>query len=100
MPFTATADGVYVHIKVTPKAAKNRVGPTMQDGTGQSILKIYVTEPPEDGKANESVIKLLAKLWKLPKTSIKVARGHTDKRKVLHIAGDCETLMKILRTCV
>ena len=51
-----------------------------------------VTAVAEDGKANAAVVKLLAKAWKLPKTSISLVSGATGRRKLLQIAGDPDVL--------
>lgn len=56
-----------------------------------------VTAPPESGKANAALLKLLAKAWKLPKTSLSVISGATARRKVVHIAGDPATLLTRLK---
>jgi uncharacterized protein YggU (UPF0235/DUF167 family) len=55
---------------------------------GVTVLKLRVTEPPEDGKANAALIRLLAKAWKLPKSSLSLVAGHSDRRKTLAVAGD------------
>ena len=51
-------------------------------------IKVAVTAPPEGGKANAAVVKLLAKAWDVPKTAISIASGGADRRKLLHIDGD------------
>ncbi|WP_246051365.1 DUF167 domain-containing protein [Balnearium lithotrophicum] len=50
-------------------------------------LKIRVTVPPEEGKANRAVIELLAKSLKVPKSSIRIKRGTTGRIKTLEIEG-------------
>ena len=59
-----------------------------------------VTAVPENGKANEAVVKLLAKAWKLPKTSLTVVAGATDRNKIVHVAGDPADLMRRLTALV
>src|SRR3546814_5864735 len=54
---------------------------------GVEVLKVRVTEPPEDGKANAALIRLLAKLWKLPKSTLTLVAGHGERRKTLAVAG-------------
>lgn len=60
---------------------------------GVTVLKVRVTEPPEDGKANAALIKLLAKAWKLPKSSLTLVAGHSDRRKTLAVAGEPAELL-------
>jgi len=51
-------------------------------------LKIRVTAPPEDGKANESVINLLSKELKVPKSSFKIIKGVLSREKVVLIKNE------------
>ena len=54
---------------------------------GGVVLKVAVTAPPEGGKANKTLIKLLAKSWRLPKTSVSVKKGAKNRLKTLLIEG-------------
>lgn len=56
------------------------------DGSVQ--LKAYVTTVPEDGKANKTLIKMLAKSCKLQVSKISVASGATNRNKQLLIEGE------------
>lgn len=60
---------------------------------GTIALKISVTAVPEDGKANDAVIKLLANAWHLAKSDISVVQGATDRNKVIHLRGDATSLL-------
>jgi uncharacterized protein (TIGR00251 family) len=93
-PFEAVADGVRVALRVTPKASRNAVSGLADTAAGGKALKVSVTAVPEDGKANDAVIKLLSKLWHVPKTAIAVVAGATDRNKVLHVAGDPADLLR------
>lgn len=93
-PVSARADGVTVSIRLTPKASANRIQGLAQEADGGCVLKAAVTAAPEKGKANAALIKLLAKAWSLPKTSLTVISGATDRNKVLHIDGDPALLTK------
>ncbi len=64
---------------------------------GAAVLKLRVTEPPEGGKANAALIKLLAKAWKLPKSDLSLVAGQTDRRKTLAVAGDPKALRRDLQ---
>ena len=52
------------------------------------MLKVAVTVPAEDGKANAAVIALLAAEWHLPRSTFDVAQGATARDKVLSISGE------------
>ena len=56
-------------------------------GESEGALKVAVTAPPVEGKANAACIELLAKLLKLPKSSFSIAAGQTSRNKVARISG-------------
>ena len=96
-PLVPAADGVRLALRVTPGAGRNAISGRVEMPPGEWRLKVSVTAPPEDGKANEAVIRLLAKAWRLPKTSFRVIAGATDRNKLFHIAGDAAELMARLQ---
>lgn len=75
-------DGVTLAIKIIPNSSKNEL--IMTD----SGLRLKITAPPVDNKANKFVIAFLSKLFKVPKTSIKILRGETSREKVLFFSVD------------
>ncbi len=93
VPFSAVSGGVRVHVRLAPKSARNRIDGIHADAGGRALLKIAVTAPPEGGKANAALIKLLAKEWRLPKSALVITAGATKRRKVLTIEGDTNQLM-------
>jgi uncharacterized protein (TIGR00251 family) len=56
-------------------------------GESDGVLKIAVTAPPVEGKANAACIDLLAKLLKLPRSSFSIAAGETSRNKLIRIGG-------------
>ena len=48
-------------------------------------LIVYLRSKPHDGEANDALIKLLAKHFKVPKTSIKILRGAKSRIKIIEI---------------
>ncbi len=96
-PFAAASGGLSVRVRLTPKAARNAIGGTVIDAQGVPALKATVTAPPEGGKANKALIGMLAKSWRLPKTSISVKSGAAHRQKTLLVEGDTEMLMKKLK---
>ncbi|MBD5401074.1 DUF167 domain-containing protein [bacterium] len=67
-----------ISVRVIPRAKLNQVV-SQPDGS----LRIHTTAAPADGDANSAVIKMLAKHLGVPKTSIKIIRGHTTRDKVI-----------------
>lgn len=82
-----------IRLKVTPKSASARIGEVAEDASGARFLRVHVREVPDKGKANAAVIKLIAKAWGLPKSTIEVVSGASDRNKVIAIAGEPDTLM-------
>lgn len=60
------------------------------------MLKLKITAPPVDGKANEACIKYLSKLLGVPKTMIHIVNGEKSKIKTLEILGNPEELECVL----
>jgi uncharacterized protein (TIGR00251 family) len=75
--------GVTIELRVQPRARRSAL-----EVTSESELKAAVTAPPEDGKANDAVIALLADAWRLPKSAFEVVRGATARQKTLSVAGE------------
>ena len=68
------------NVRVIPKARQNDVS-LDADGT----IRIHTTAVPADGAANDAVIKMLAKHFDVPKSSIRIIRGATSRNKVIEI---------------
>ena len=96
LPFARVRDGVTVAVRVAPRASRQRIGEIANEANGSRVIKVSVTAPPEGGKANDAVIRLLAKAWRVPKTSLSVASGAANRRKTIHAAGDAEDLFRRL----
>ena len=71
-------------VKVTPNAGENSISPPGEGGPG-GILLVRVTATPENGKANQAVLKLLSKALGLPRTSLEIVRGGNARTKVIAI---------------
>jgi uncharacterized protein (TIGR00251 family) len=82
-----------VKVYLQPKSSKNEVVGPYRDG-----IKVKVTAPPVEGKANESLIRFLARECRISPSSIEMIKGHHAREKILKIAGniDQELLKRIL----
>ena len=67
-------------VRVRTNARKNEIRKT-----GENSFEISVTVPPEDGKANEKVIGLIAEFLGTQKRAVTIVRGLTSKRKVVEV---------------
>ena len=79
-------------MRLQPGASRAAIEGLSELADGRIVLKVRVGEPPEGGKANAALIKLLAKTWKLPKTRLRVVAGHNQRLKILLIEGDAPEL--------
>ncbi len=96
-PFAGAPGGVRVRLRLTPKASANRITGLKPDGEGGAAIKASVSVVPEGGKANAALIKMLAKEWKLAKSSLEIIHGATDRNKTVLVAGNTEQLLEKLQ---
>ena len=88
----ARADGVYLAVKLQPRASKDQI-----DGPLGGELKIKVTAPPVDAAANQALVELLAEKLNCSRGAVQIARGRTSRHKSVRITGlDAETIARRL----
>ncbi|MBF0246612.1 MAG: DUF167 domain-containing protein [Alphaproteobacteria bacterium] len=90
--FDKTPTGLVARIRLTPSGRADAVDGLARDAEDRLILKASVTKAPENGKANQALIRMLAKEWKLAKSALEVLQGQTNRNKVLSVAGDADEL--------
>ncbi len=78
----STTNGVEVTVKVVPNASRDRIVGPLGDA-----LKIQVAAPPERGRANAAVERLLAEALGVSKKDVSIARGMSNPRKVVFVSG-------------
>ena len=71
-----------VDVLVQPRASRAGVGPLVGDR-----LRVSVTAPPVDGKANAAVIETVAEAFGVRRADVAILRGETGRRKTVRIAG-------------
>ena len=69
-----------IRVKVVPNSSKNEV----KEENG--ILKIHLTAPPLEGRANKELIGTIAKHFKVKKSQIKIIRGARSREKTVRIS--------------
>jgi uncharacterized protein (TIGR00251 family) len=82
IPLLETASGVTFAIKLHPRAPKNAITGELGDA-----LKVSLTTPPVEGRANEACVEFFAKLLKVPRSSVTIASGQAGRNKVIRVAG-------------
>ncbi|MBZ5666136.1 MAG: DUF167 domain-containing protein [Acidobacteriia bacterium] len=80
--FKESVSGTTFAVKVHPRAKKNAITGEVGDA-----LKLALTAPPVDGKANEACIEFFAKLLKVPRSSVTIAAGQSSRNKVIRVMG-------------
>ena len=74
--------GVSFAVKVHPRAKKDGITGEVGDA-----IKLSLTTPPVEGRANEACIAFFAKLLKVPRSSVSIASGLSSRNKVIRVAG-------------
>ena len=74
--------GASFAVRVHPRAKKDAITGALGDA-----LKLSLTAPPIEGRANEACIEFLAKLLKVPRTSVSIASGLSSRNKVIRVVG-------------
>src|SRR5689334_24359239 len=82
IPIHESAKGMTFSIKVHPRARKNAITGVVGDA-----LKLALTAPPVEGRANHAVIEFFADLFAIPRSSVTIASGETSRNKVIRISG-------------
>lgn len=82
IPLQESDKGISFAVKVHARAHKNAITGIVGDA-----LKLALTAPPVEGKANHAVIEFFAELFAIPRSSVTIASGETSRNKVIRIAG-------------
>ena len=88
VPWMATAGGVMIAIRLTPKGGRDAIDGIEQLADGRSVLKARVRAAPSEGEANAALIKLLAHSLDVTPRNVDLVAGATARVKRVKIAGD------------
>lgn len=91
LPIKETKDGVIFNIRVVPRSSRCEVA-----GIQEDALKLKITAPPVEGKANEECIKFLADKLGVRKSRVTIIAGHKSKRKTITVSGLTSSEFKVL----
>ena len=85
--------GAALTIRVTPRARRNEIVEILSDLT----IKIRLTAPPVEGKANQALVEFLSEVLDIPKSKIEIVAGDTGRDKIVSILeADSDTVHKKL----
>ncbi|RWM32211.1 DUF167 family protein [Mesorhizobium sp.] len=93
-PFRPRDDGIDLFVRLTPKAALDRIEGVETAADGRSHLKARVRAVPENGAANAALERMMAKALRVPASAVSVVAGGTARLKTLRIRGDAAELAK------
>ena len=95
--FSATRDGaIQFAVRVSPRASRQAIEGVIRDADGAKMLKIAVNAPPDDGKANQAVLALLAKTIGIAKTRLTLVSGATGRKEIIRLdAVDAALLTRL-----
>lgn len=82
IPIRDTPAGLTFAVKVHPRARKNAITGEVGDA-----LKLALTAPPVDGRANQACIEFFANLLDVPRSSITIASGEASRNKIIRVTG-------------
>ena len=99
-PFTLEERGIRLAVRLTPRARKSGVAGLIADADGRVALAIRVAAPPVEGAANQALIRCLADMLGVSKSSVEIVSGQTSRLKMVHVLGDPETLAERTRNLI
>jgi uncharacterized protein (TIGR00251 family) len=86
-------DGVRIAVRLTPRASGDRIEGILHDATERPVLNVSVTAPPAESRANNALLQLLAREWRLPRRDLSLAAGAKSRNKTVHVAGNPKALL-------
>ena len=82
IPIRDTPSGATFQVKVHPRAKKNAITGEIGDA-----LRLALTAPPVEGRANQACIEFLAEVLNVPRSSVTIAAGESSRDKVIRVLG-------------
>ena len=95
-PWTATADGVVVDVRLTPRGGRDAIEGTERRADGRMMLKVRVRAAPSEGEANTALCRLIAKALGVASSQVKLVGGATSRVKRIRAVGDPVVLVAAL----
>ena len=91
IPYTLKGGQVLFKIHVVPGSSRSEIA-----GSHNDAMRVRVTARPIEGAANQELILVLAKTFKVPKSSVRIISGARGRAKLVSIEGEIETLIELL----
>ncbi|MFZ0882917.1 MAG: DUF167 domain-containing protein [Candidatus Acidiferrales bacterium] len=92
MELTVDGNAVLFRVRVQPGASRDAI-----EGEHSGALKVRLTAPPVEGRANDSLRRLLARHLNVPVSAVRIVAGENNRNKRVSVAG--VTRMQVLALC-
>lgn len=94
--FRPARNGVNLFVRLTPRASKDGIGAVETAADGRSHLAARVRAIPDKGKANAAVEKLVAEWLDVPRSTVSVSAGTTQRLKTIHVEGEPDRIAALI----
>ncbi len=91
IPYTLKGGQVFFKVHVVPGSSRSEIA-----GAHNDSLRVRVTARPVEGAANEELISILAKTFKVSRSSVTIVSGARGRGKQVSVEGELETLIEVL----
>jgi len=92
-PIIPAPDGVSVAIRVSPRAKTDRLLGIVTVADGRRMIKASVSAPAHEGRANQALLQLLARVLRLPRRDLSISAGAESRNKFVRVQGDPQQLL-------
>lgn len=91
IPYTLKGGQVLFKVHVVPGSSRSEIA-----GSHNDALRVRVAARPVEGAANQELILILSKTFKVSKSSVRIVSGARGRAKLVSIEGEIETLIELL----
>jgi uncharacterized protein len=95
-PWTATADGVVIDVRLTPRGGRDAIEGVERRADGRAVLKARVRAAPFEGEANAALCRLVAKALRIAPRQVELVGGATARVKRIRVTGKTVALIAAL----
>jgi uncharacterized protein (TIGR00251 family) len=92
-PIVPTRDGLRVAIRLSARAKCDRLLGIVSTAEGGRTVKASVTARAQDGQANEALLQLLVRAWRVARRDLSIVVGAASRNKIVRIAGEPHQLL-------
>ena len=80
-------DAIRFAVRLTPRGGRGALAGWEQGADGNRYLKARVSAAPEAGKANEALVRLIAKTLHIRSSKVQIVSGATSRMKIVEVQG-------------